>query len=439
MEVIVPVYAAKGKLKAKNKNRSRQLDVGDKLEDFRAQLDSLELTPHLPLDESAEPDDHLKAELDRLPSPVSQDPTELEVTEEAEDLEEDAEHEEPKWLINVLINGKVSKTVQAWYRDLLHNLRIVSTPPEVTNSKFYDARTLFGVNRDKKVTLRGPCRYDDIVLLQFDPNFMSTEVVCRYPSCNNINPAAANCGKRDLYLCPDHQQVLRNKLAKSGVLISPIAEKPEPGQFAGYTSLIGLLEGAYHDGKKSETFQGKSPMVQEAILNVRNFLIITSTVLNPCEDNLKIALPPVVQILKLILEHPDAVQHLVASLQEVIEMILSAFGVFYTWVAIALKSSGAQISAGVMGGITLVIGLIAGASLVPLVVGAVTAGVCGGLVGDGLDRRNREQSLQEKDGLRPNTQPHNQYPVYLYYFNGDAEGRFDLRYDFQQMMLLSPP
>ena len=55
------------------------------------------------------------------------------------------------------INGQVvSKTVQAWHRDLLHNLKNVSTPPKVSKSKFRDARKLFGVNCDNKVTLRNP-------------------------------------------------------------------------------------------------------------------------------------------------------------------------------------------------------------------------------------------------------------------------------------------
>jgi len=255
------VYGAKGKSKAKNK-RSRQLDVGDNLEYLRTELDSL--TSLLPLDESEEPEENLRAELDRLPSPVSllprqqpQEPKELEEPEEAEDLEEAAEHEEPKKpqeaediedskepapRLNVLKNGEVSKskTVQVWHRDLLRNLGIVSPPPKVTNSMFYDARKLFGVNCDNKVTLRNPGYvggYEDIVLLQFDPNFMSTEVVCRHNCCDNINPAGEKCGKRDLYLCPHHQQELRNRisdaLAKKSVQISTIVEKPEPGHFAG--------------------------------------------------------------------------------------------------------------------------------------------------------------------------------------------------------------
>ena len=80
--------------------------------------------------------------------------------------------------------------------------------------------------------------------------------------------------------------MLRNKisvaLAKEPVQSSSSLEEPGLVQFAGYTSLISVLDGAYSDAKKFQTLQVlqlKSLMVQEAILNVRNFLIITSTVL----------------------------------------------------------------------------------------------------------------------------------------------------------------
>ena len=341
------------------------------------------------------------------------------------------------------INGEVvSKTVQAWHQDILYNLRNVSTPPKVSKSKFRDARKLFGVNCDNKVTLRNPGHlgaYEEIVLLQFDPNFTSTKVVCRHPSCNNTNPAAAKSGNRDLYLCPHHQQVLRNSiseaLAKKGVEIPTSAGKPEPGHFAGYTSLISLLEGAYHDAKKFHTLQGKSLAVQEAILNVRNFFIITSTVLNPDEDNLGIALPPVVQIFRLILENPATVELLGAGLiyvlQEVIEMMLFAFGVIYTWVSLALRSPGAQIGAGVggcIGAMAFFLGPWSGAA------GVAVGGTLGGLIGNGIYNLRGEQRRQEIDRFRghwrnvggagPNGQPGNQYPVY--YFNGDALGGLDL-------------
>ena len=498
MEEHVVVYryvsAAKGKLKVK---RPSQREVGDKLEDLRSELDSL--TSLLPL----EPDENLSAELDRLPSLELQEPEEVRDLEEAKEhaelkeSEDAEEHEEPKEseeaevqeeadkyeepkkfeeakehrmkeaekhgepkeaeeakeqeerkesvrALDGLINIEVSrsKTVQAWYNDLLQHLTIVSALPRVTNSTFCDARKLFAVNHDNKVTLRNPGYvggYEDIVLLQFDPNFMSTDVVCRHPSCNNVNPAAAKSGKRDLYLCPHHQQVLRNSIsgafAKKSIEIPTSAEKPEPGHFAGYTSLISLLEGAYHDAKKFQTLKGKSLTVQEAILNVRNFLVITSTVLNPDEDNLGIALPPVVQIFRLILENPATVELLGAGLiyvlQEVIEMILFAFGVIYTWVSLALSSPGAQIGAGVggcIGAIAFVLGPWSGAA------GVAVGGTLGGLIGNGIYNLRGEQRRQEIERFRehwrnagragPNGQPNNQYPVY--YFNGDALGGLDL-------------
>ena len=358
---------------------------------------------------------YLRAELDSLTS------------------EEAAEHEELK---KPEEQSSKSKTVQVWHRDLVHNLRIVPSLLKVTNSMFCDARKLFGVNCDNKVTLRDPgyVGHQDIVLLQFDPNFMSTEVVCRFPFCNNVNPAAARCGKRDLYLCPHHQQAVRNsisdELAKNGIQISMIAEKPKPAHFAGYMSLISLLEGAFCDARKFPKTRGKSPIVLEVILNVKNFLIITSTVLNPDEGNLGTALPPVVEILKLILENPDAVERLVACLQEVIKIILSAFGVFYTWVASALKSPGCQIGAG-MGGF-IVLGAVAFVAVSPwsLLVSAVAGGTLGGLFGNGISNLMGEQRHQEEDGLGPNKQPHNQYPTY--HFNGDANGGLDLHVNYQR-------
>ena len=341
------------------------------------------------------------------------------------------------------IDGEVvSETVKAWHRDFLHNLKMVSEPPIVSKSTFRDARKLFGPNCDTKVTLRKPGHpraFEGIVLLQFDPNFMSTEVVCRHPSCSNKNPVAAKSGKRDLYLCPNHQQVLRNRisnaLAKNNIHISPSAEKPEPGHFAGYTSLISLLEGAYHDAKKFDTFKGKSPMIEEAILNVRNFLMITSAVLNPDEDNLGIALPPVVEILRFILLNAPSFVRLVVTLtyllREVIETILFAFGVIYTWVSLALGSPGAQIGAGIggsIGAIAFVLGPWSGAA------GIAVGGTIGGLIGNGIYNLRAEQRQREINqfreywrnagGVEANAQPNNQYPVY--YFNGDAFGGLDL-------------
>ena len=360
---------------------------------------------------------------------------------EAQEPEEPKEQQEQTGSVSSVdghINDEVleSETVQAWHRDLSHDFRIASTPPKVIISEFRDARRLFGVN--EKVTLRDPGHlgesgeYEAIVLLQFDPNFMSSTVVCRYPSCYNINLAAAKCGKRDLYLCPHHQRVLRNSisdaLAKESVQSSTSLEEPEPGQFDGYTSLISLLECTQHDAKNR--------YVQEAILNVRNFLIITSTVLNPDYSNLGTALS-VLDILKFILENREDIEYVaekaIPLLKEVIGKILSAFGVVYTWVSQTLQNPGqpgaqpgAQIGAGVGG----VIGGMTSFASGPLGwLGGVAAGsYLGGLIGNGIYNLFGRQRQQETERLGPNRQPHNQY--LMYHFHGDVTGRLDLHYQF---------
>ena len=336
----------------------------------------------------------------------------------------------------------LSPTVEAWKRSLLKHLKNVSPPPKVIKTTFKDKKTrkLFGTKFDNKVTLRkaGHQRaHEEIVLLQFDPNFTSTEVVCRHPSCNSRNLEAAKSGKRDLYLCPHHQQKLKDAisdtLAKRNIQIPTTKENPEPRQFDGYTSLIGVLEGAYHHAKKFQTLQKKSPMVEEAILNVRNFLIITNAVLNPDGHNLRLVLPVVLQILLILLEDssnvPPLVDTLLDALRDVIEMILFAFGVIYSWVSISLKSPGARIGAGVGGFIGGAVGLLLG----PLnpVAGLGAGAALGGLIGSGIyDLMVGDQREQERERFRrywaaaggagAYGQPNNQYVVY--YFDGDAFG-----------------
>ena len=106
-----------------------------------------------------------------------------------------------------------------------------------------------------------------------------------------------------MYLCPLHRRNLitsiENALAMRKIDIPKSTEVLKEEQFTGYTSFIGLLEGAYHNSKKCGSLQkGEStPMIEEAILNVRNVLIIASTVLNPDENNIAPLLPYVFKIL----------------------------------------------------------------------------------------------------------------------------------------------
>ena len=335
----------------------------------------------------------------------------------------------------------LSPTVQAWQRSLFKHLKNVSPPPKVIKTTFKEeTRKLFGTKFDNKVTLRNAGHqgaHEEIVLLQFDPNFTSTEVVCRHPSCNSRYLEAAKSGKRDLYLCPHHQQKLKDAisdtLAKKDIQIATTKENPEPRQFDGYTSLIGVLEGAYHDAKKFQALQRRSPMVEEAILNVRNFLIITNAVLNPDDHNLLLTLPPVFRILLLILENstnvPPLVDALLYVLRDVIEMILFAFGVIYSWVSNSLKSPGSRIGAGVGGFIAGGVGWFAGPWTA--VFGLAAGAVLGGLIGSGIyDLVVGGQGEQAEErfgrnwaaagGAGANGRPNNQYVVY--HFDGNAFG-----------------
>ena len=334
----------------------------------------------------------------------------------------------------------LSPTVQAWQRSLFKHLKNVSPPPKVIKATFREeTRKLFGTKFDNKVTLRKAGHqgaHEEIVLLQFDPNFSSNEVVCRHPSCDSRYLEAAKSGKRDLYLCPPHQQKLKDAisdtLAKEKIQIATTKENPEPRQFDGYTSLIGVLEGAYHDAKNFQALQ-RSPMVEEAILNVRNFLIITNAVLNPDGHNLQLALPPVFRILLLILENsanvPPLVDALLHALRDVIEMILFAFGVIYSWVSISLNSPGSRIGAGVGGVIGGGLGLVMGPWTG--VAGLGAGGVLGGFIGSGIyDLVVGDQRAQKMERFRrywaaagdtgANGQPNNQYVVY--HFDGNAFG-----------------
>lgn len=335
----------------------------------------------------------------------------------------------------------LSPTVQAWQRSLFKHLKNVSPPPKVIKTTFKEeTRKLFGTKFDNKVTLRNAGHqgaHEEIVLLQFDPNFTSTEVVCRHPSCNSRYLEAAKSGKRDLYLCPHHQQKLKDAisdtLTKKNIQIATTKENPEPRQFDGYTSLIGVLEGAYHDAKKFQALERRSPLVEEATLNVRNFLIITNAVLNPDGHNLQLALPPVFRILLLILENstnvPPLVDALLYALRDVIEMILFAFGVIYSWVSIPLNSPGSRIGAGVGGVIGGGLGLVMGPWTG--VAGLGAGSVLGGFIGSGIyDLVVGDQRAQEMERFRrywaaagstgANGQQNNQYVVY--HFDGNAFG-----------------
>ena len=338
----------------------------------------------------------------------------------------------------------MSSTIKTWHSQLSAPLQVKSLPPITIETVFHDASKRFGTNFDKKVTLREDGSLEawkHIILHHFDPNFQSTDVYCRQPSCGNRNPEAAKEGKRDLYLCPLHRKNLitsiANALATRKIYIPKITKVPEEEQFTGYTLFIGLLERAYHNSKIFGRFAEKesTPMIEEAILNVRNVLIITSTVLNPDENNLALILPCVYQIFQHIINSREEcisiVADLVSSLREVIEMILSAFGVDYRWVSVDSVSvtdakPGLQIGAGLGGTIGLATGFFFGP------VGAGVAGLAaglflGGLTGNGVEQvvRKSRQQVTDRSPVPWHGDRRGQ-PYWVPRFEGNASGGLHL-------------
>lgn len=334
----------------------------------------------------------------------------------------------------------MSAAIKTWHSQVSAPLQVKSLPPITIKTVFHDAMELFGTNFNQKVTLREDGHLEackDIILHHFDPNFQSTDVYCRQPSCWNINREAAKKGKRDLYLCPLHRKNLRTSieisLARRKIHIPRSTELLKEEHFTGYTSLIGLLEEAYHNSKKWESFQkGKlTPMIKEAILNVRNVLIITSTVLNPDGNNLALILPYVFTILDNIVNNPvksiRIVADLVSALKEVIDMILSAFGVMYRWVSVALprpdkSKPGWQIGGGLGGAIGLAAGFFFGP------VGAGVAGMAaglflGGLAGNGIEQVVKYPRQQAIDIFAAGWHGDCRVQPYrVYNFEGNASG-----------------
>jgi len=254
--------------------------------------------------------------------------------------------------------GQIGKLVIDRAKGQKGEAALMLTMPKVYKGDFQDAEVLFGNENETEVTLRNDKHLgNEIVLPQFDPNFKSDVVLCRHPSCKNKNFKAAKRGqgKRDLYLCCDHREELKSRICqafeKEKIEFSIGEFASEPSRFEGYTSLIGVLEGTYRNARKLPTIRETSEIVEEAILNVRNFLTINNTLLNPDDGNLEIALPPVFHIFRLMLQNPrrmdKLLQSLLSFLKEVVCTILFAFGVIYTWVSLA--NPGTQVGVGVGG------------------------------------------------------------------------------------------
>ena len=315
-------------------------------------------------------------------------------------------------------------------------------PPHVMLSTLQDAESLFGVELKEKVMLRIPGKCAGYFeLKQFDPNFLSEgEILCRYPECCKINLQAQGSGnRRELYLCPTHVERL-NTVFSQAIKGGPVTDKNfslsmedhDQKDLTESTSLIGLLEVVYHAKEKS-------PEILEAILNARNFLIITSTVLQPIIAG-PTAVPLVALMLRLILEakkeDTGKVNCLVSGLRKVIEATLAAFGIVYSWISKSTIRSGRSAN----GGIDVVakgvcrLGFLLGLSAlfvgyfkwkVPVVSTywkeTAVGGFLTGVVAAGLVYECRPGNSGSSENGDLSSRPND-----MYYFQGDADGGLEV-------------
>ena len=280
---------------------------------------------------------------------------------------------------------------------------------EIKQGIFQDAKTIIG----KKITLRTSDQIQEsqaINLVSFDPNFTSAEVVCRYKDCPEKNPDLTTkerfgTGKRDLYLCPKHHGEVTSKLTlmcqKNKEPVDVSRSIYRSGDLSWYTDFIPVLEKLYHEAVKG------SPL-QEAYLHARNAFLITNALLNPDQDNLRLIVPLVLEILQAISKtsqlNPVACANLVCLLRDAIKEILSAFGVTYSWVESWVESQtsplnpGAQIGTGVGGILGLIGGIFGGPAAAA--VGSLAVAAFGGLIGNGVYNLVAEQHSSSKQCFR---------------------------------------
>lgn len=280
-----------------------------------------------------------------------------------------------------------------------------------------------GLKSNQKLTLRTVQQVtnnENIILKKFDPNFMSPhEIRCRSPGCKQTKKrypsSPAEPTKEDLYLCPRHKKILEGYMTKmcaeKGIDVST---KYSARDFEGYTSMIGLLESAYllfvkRPRGSENVLKGKPDIIKEVFINLRNFLMITNALLNPDLTNLLTVLPRVMEIFKEILKILSTdgeiivqrVTELVALMRSVMQDILFAFGIVYSWIYLAVAGNpGAQIGAGI-GGFIGMAGLFAVSPAVGLI--AMAGGsLFGGLTGSGIYNLQKERRQQQEadEGFR---------------------------------------
>ena len=234
-----------------------------------------------------------------------------------------------------------------------------------------------------------------VKLRQFNPSFLLKDfetVRWRFPGC----PVKSNSSekvKQDLFLCSTHREELISEVKKRCAEGNVAVPNYKQEDFNGYTSLIAKLEKAFIYFQKQASC-ATNLLLAKVFLNTRNYLIITSALLNPNGDNQTTALPSCMAILESLLSiinereraavvlMQESVRAAVMLMKEIQTMILCFFGICYTWVE--LTNPGTRLG----GGIGLALGMLG-----PLLYGfdyrvvwfCGVVGLCAGsLIGSGV-------------------------------------------------------
>ena len=209
----------------------------------------------------------------------------------------------------------MSPFVERIYNNLCDKFNLDKEIPEVSVRPFKRGEEMFGSQRDKKVMLLDREEPLKIKLLQFDPNFFSSEVFCRFNGCSKVKKEEKAPGlKRDLFLCTKHYKQLRMicgqpryEKEKSSTKSTEIQKKSSREDYRDYINIIGVLDAVYHKLKNTQfhnkegvpkskirkVAQNSCLLKPQEVLDFRNLLVLTNVLLNPssAEIILQIILP----------------------------------------------------------------------------------------------------------------------------------------------------
>ncbi|XP_031560924.1 uncharacterized protein LOC116296943 [Actinia tenebrosa] len=308
---------------------------------------------------------------------------------------------------------KFGPKIQRWQEELNTEFsgRLLPTPLFIVETKtFYSRNFSNGQITGKKIKVRLQRRplmngFENIHVERFNAGSVGRNHVlhrCKWPECTKSRDLTNNT-RESSYICQFHRRRMERYFTKMCADNSVVINgRYSPGDFEGYTALIELFQSAFL--RTSADYQGRTErgkLLQDLFLNVRNFLIIVSTLIKPDEDLLSSFLPHIMGITSKIVKthYQHSIVNLVSFMQHFVEYILFFFGIINPWDTSFPESKPyRQIGSG-LGGMVGVLGLLAVSPPCALV--AMGAGVWfGAVVGDTLYITKKRREMLDSSFCR---------------------------------------